>query len=279
MDTVITSEPSTGSEAAVTSAPTPQTVVVGSGTELGQDQQSSSQSDPSVPQGNAEDTQTNQPRRREWSKQDEIRELRQQRREYRQEMQTLRQELEELRQWREQQAQQPKGGKSERNPAEFWQDPEARLEALLEEKLARLGDDVTGRFFQSREEHENAQAVQAEQQAGVEFIRSQPGYSPEDDEELISIIEDYHLDRLGPTQAAEIAWTKLQAMRGVSNKSSLKRQASGVQGQAPGAGLGKKIWSQAEYDAALEAYDKDRTKRNPELEAELVSAVKENRVR
>lgn len=278
MDTTITAAPTEEAGTTVTSAPEPQTAGVGSGTETGQD--TTGQSDASSPQGGTEDTQPGQNQRRpQWTKQDEIRELRQQRREYRQEMQNLRAELEELREWREQQTRQPKNGKADRNPAEFWQDPEARLESLMEEKLARLEEGLTGRFFQSREEFEAAQNLRQEQQAGVEFIRSQDGYHPDDDEDLVEIIENYGLARLGPMQAAEVAWIKLQQMRGVGDRTVQKRRASGAQGQAPAAGMAGKIWSKAEFDSAVDMLEKQGVKADQKLLDELMTAHKEGRVR
>lgn len=276
MTGVVASEPSVSSGSTVIETPPQATEVQGVDPNTG----NLPQPDASSPQGTTEDTQPNQTERRQpWSKNDEIRELRQQRREYRQEMQALRQELEELRQWRESQANQPQSGKAERNPAEFWQDPEARLESIMEEKLARLEEGISGRFYQSREEFERAQVLQQEQRAGVEFIRSQEGYHPDDDGELVDIIQEYDLAKLGPMQAAEIAWLKLKQSRGIGDRSPQKRRASGVQGQPPGAGLGQKIWTKAEFDAAVDTLEKQGAKADQKLLDELTAAHKDGRVR
>ena len=146
---------------------------------------------------------------------------------------------EELRALREDMARRQQPGTA-KTPANFWQDPEAVLEAKLEEKLERLQNNMFERFQTTREQEYAQQARQQETASAAEFIRTQPGYDSSDDEDLIEIIKENNLATLGPTKAANIAWSLLQQSRGVGNRGLQKRQAAGVQGQPPGVGF----WAQ-----------------------------------
>ena len=284
-DTVITSAPVDiipGGASTVTETPGQQTPVVGSGTEL--NGESSRQSEPSGSQDSTDDSQGNTGERRGWSKLDEIRELRASRREAREreaatltELQQLRQQFEQLRQAQ----QQPRTGKPERDPSKFWQDPEASIQSALDERLERLQESMVERFQTTREEEYAQQALNYERGQAVEFIRSQKGYSQEDDEDLIEIIHENGLSNLSPMQAARAAWSIFQQEKGIGDRSALKAQASGVVGQPPGVGLGKKVWSSAEYERTLDDLMKNPKYLidHPELEAELMSAQREGRVR
>lgn len=217
--------------------------------------------------------------RKRWSMQDTVKELRAERRELRDRLQSFQTQLEELKQVRES-ANRPGQNPAAKTPANFWQDPEGTLEAKLDERLARMQDAMFERFSTTREQEHAQQALRQEQATGVEFIRAQKGYSPEDDEDLIEIIEENGLRSLAPMQAAKTAWALLQQSRGVIDRSLAKARAAGVQGQAPGTGLGKKTWSQAEYDAALNMIEKDiHNPKHNELIKELEAAHKENRVK
>lgn len=209
---------------------------------------------------------------------DTVKELRAERREARvRETEFLRQ-IQELRQAMEQ-ANAPKPGVSERNPADFWQDPEGRLERLMEDRLGRLEEGLAGRFEQSREAREQEQVLNQERSEAVEFIRSQKGYSSDDDEDLIDIINEQGLQTLSPKQAAKAAWAIFQQDRGVGDRSLAKARATGVVGQPPGVGFGRKVWSKAEYDQTIDALERNPKGLTKELEAELLSAAREGRVR
>lgn len=266
---------------AVNEASESQTTGVGSGTELGAD--TGSQSDNAGgEQSTSEDGQSQAGQRRTHTKLDEIRELRAWRREARQretayqsELQQMRQQLEELRQ-----QSQPGQRKTARNPAEFWQDPEARIQNALDERLERLEGSLLERFSMSREQEAQQMALRQEQESAVEFIRSQPNYSPEDDDDIIDIIETIpNRENLSPSWVAEYAWMKLNQERGISDKSVAKARASTVIGQPPGVGLSGKIWSKAEFDRTVDALEKQGARADSKLLAELEAAVKENRVR
>jgi hypothetical protein len=240
----------------------------------------SSEAGPS--QERPEDSQSETTQKRPWSKVDEIRELRAWRREARQRESTyqdnLRQLQEEVRLLRESSDPRRRGG-TERNPATFWQDPEGTLESKLDERLERLQNNMFDRFQTSREQEYAQQALTQERGQAVEFIRSQKDYQPEDDEDLIEIIESRGLAKLQPMDAATTAWALLQQERGVGGRSLARNRASTAIGQPPGAGFGKKIWSGAEYDRVMEDLLKAPSKLTPELEAELLAAAKEGRVR
>lgn len=231
-----------------------------------------------------EDGQSNQGQRRGWTKVDEIRDLRQWRREARQretayqsELAGLRQQLDEIRQ-----LQQPNRGKTARDPSKFWQDPQAAIQADLEERLGGLEERLLDRISMSREMEAQQQVLVQKQESAVEFIRSQPNYAPEDDEDLIDIIESIPLQQrqvMDPEMVAEWAWLKLNQERGVSDRSRSRARASSVAGQAPGAGLSGKVWSKAEFDRTVDALEKQGHKADEKLLAELMSAAKEGRVR
>jgi hypothetical protein len=210
--------------------------------------------------------------------QDTVKELRAERRELRERLQNFQSQLEELKQTREsenRQRQEPPA----KTRANFWEDPEGTLEAKLEEKLTRMQDAMFERFSTTREQEHAQQVLRQEQASGVEFIRSQKGYSAEDDEELIEIIADNGLRNLAPMQAAKTAWALLQQSRGVGNRSLAKQQAAGVQGQAPGQGFGKKVWSKAEFDKAIDSISNPSDPKFNQLIQELESAHKEGRVK
>ncbi len=261
-----------------------QTATVGSGTEMGADTLPKSEENAGGPQGPAEDGQSQTGQRRGWSKVDEIKDLRAWRREARQrevgyqsELAQVRQQLEELRQ-----LQQPNRNGTARNPAEFWQDPEAALARNLDERLEGLEGRLFEKFSMSREMEAQQTAIRQEQEGAVEFIRSQSNYSPEDDEDLIDIIESIPQQtraNLSPQWVAEYAWLQLNAQRGIGNRSMAKQRASTVIGQPPGVGLGQKVWSKSEFDATVDALEKQGVKADQKLLDELVAAAKEGRVK
>ncbi len=139
-------------------------------------------------------------------------------------------------------------------------------------------------FHRTREQEYEQQAHNQETASAAEFIRSQPGYDSSDDEDLIEIIKENNLSALGPTKAANIAWTLLQQSRGIGDKGLAKRQAASVQGQPPGVGFGRKTWNKTEFDQAVDLVE-SKMRLNPndpkmnELFNELVAAHKEGRVR
>lgn len=232
------------------------------------------------PQGGTEDGQRETGNRRKWSMQDEVRELRAQRRELRQQLESSGQMREELRQLREEMSRrnQPDAAKA---PSNFWQDPEAALDSRLNALRDELTKGLSQTFHQTREAEFQQQALRQEQASAAEYIRSQPGYNSADDDDLIEIIETIpKRQHLSPQMVAEFAWMKLQGQRGIGDKSLQKQRASGVRGQPPGVGFGRKVWSHADFDAALDMIDKDRNNpKHAELLKELELANKEGRVK
>lgn len=274
-DTTITSE-SQDSGTAVTETPAQPT---GSGDAVPQNTEVEGGGEQSQAEGGQ--TETGQGRKR-WSIQDEVKELRAQRRELRERLggfDEVRNELASLRDQLNRQSQ----SKDAKTPASFWQDPEGTLDAKLTEKLERLQEQMFQRFDTTREQEYAHQALRQEQASATEFIRTQKGYDPQDDEDLIEIIEAIPKrtrESSSPQMIAEYAWMKLQASRGVGDRTIAKQRASGVQGQPPGQGFGRKVWSKAEFDAAIDQIEK--SPQNPkftELIAELESAHKEGRVK
>jgi hypothetical protein len=249
----------------------------------GQAGQENKQTEGGTEQSSTESGQQQQGGRRKWSMQDEVKELRAQRRELREQLASFDSVREELAALREEMNRQRQAGTA-KTPANFWQDPEAVLEAKLEEKLERLQNNMFDRFQVTREQEYAEQARQQETASAAEFIRSQPGYHSSDDEDLIEIIQENGLAALGPTKAASTAWALLQQSRGIGDRSLQKRQAAGVQGQPPGVGFGRKTWNKTEFDQAVDMVDQQmRTKPNDpklnELFNELMAAHKEGRVR
>lgn len=274
MDTTITSE-APASETAVTETPEQST---GTGTAAPETQST----DNGSPQGRTEGDQTEAGGKRKWSMQDEVKELRAQRRELRERLSSSDSVREELAQLREElnRLRQPK---SEKAPENFWQNPEARLQALrdeLKDIVAEQNSGLMQAFHQTREQEFQQQALRQETDSATEFIRTQPGYHPDDDDDLIEIITENGLSNLGPTRAAKTAWALLQQTRGVGDRHIAKQRASGVQGQPPGQGFGRKMWNKSEFDAACDMLEKNpHDPKNAELLRELEAAHKEGRVK
>lgn len=241
-----------------------------------------SSTEPSTSQGSAEDGQQGDGQggttRRRPSIYDTVKELRAERREQRAQTQELLRQIQELREAREQ-ASAPRPNPSERNPADFWQDPEGRIEAKLQAMRDEIREGIVGELHNVRQiDHETA-TLNQERSEAVEFIHSQKGYSPEDDEDLIDIIAENGLGSLPPKQGARAAWAIFQQDRGVGDRSLAKQRASGVVGQPPGVGFGRKVWSRAEYDQTIDALERNPKGLTKELETELLSAAREGRVR
>ena len=233
------------------------------------------------PQGRTEDGQSEAGQgRKRWSIQDEVKELRAQRRELRERLGSFDEVRNELAQLREQlnRRDQPTTAKT---PANFWQDPEAALDTRLQALRDEITDSMTSAFNTTREQEFQQQALRQEQASAAEFIRSQHGYHPEDDDDLIEIIERIpNRQHLSPQWVAEYSWMKLQQLRGIGDRGLAKRQASSVQGQPPGQGFGRKTWSKAEFDAAVDTLERNpHDPKNTELLKELEAAHKEGRVR
>lgn len=274
-DTTITS-PETSVGTAVTETPAQPT-----GTENADS--GNTQVEGGTEQSSTEGGQQQEGGRRKWSIQDEVKELRAQRRELRDRLGSFDQMREELSQLRESMNRQSKP-ETAKTPANFFVDPEARLQSLRDEirdEIATQNRGLMEAFHQTREQEHAQQALRQEQASAAEFIRTQKGYDSSDDDDLVEIIEGIpNRQHLSPQWVAEFAWMKLQQSRGVGDRSSLKRQAAGVQGQPPGAGFGRKNWSKAEFDAACDMLEKNpHDPKNSELLKELESAHKEGRVR
>jgi hypothetical protein len=229
--------------------------------------------------------------RKRWSIQDEVKELRAQRRELRERLASLdptpmRDELAQLRE----ELSRLKNPNVAKTPANFFADPEARLQALkdeIQEVVANQNASLMDAFHRTREEEYALQAKQQEAASAAEFIRSQQGYDPQDDEDLIEIIGELPKntrDNMAPQMLAEYAWLKLNQARGVGDRGLQKRQAAGVQGQPPGVGFGRKQWNRAEFDQAVDLVEA-KMRENPndpkmtELFNELLAANKEGRVK
>jgi hypothetical protein len=227
--------------------------------------------------------------RKRWSIQDEVKELRAQRRELREQVSSFDQVRQELAQLREEMTRraQPQTAKT---PANFFADPEARLQALkdeIQEVVASQNKGLMDAFHQTREQEYAQQAKLQEAASAAEFIRSQQGYDPQDDEDMIEIIGQLPKntrDNMPPQMLAEYAWMKLSQARGVGDRGLQKRQAAGIQGQPPGVGFGRKTWNKAEFDNAVDMVE-SKMRANPndpkmnELFNELMAAHKEGRVK
>lgn len=275
MDTTITSAPE--------SAGTAETTVPDQTSGQGSAAPETNGSEGGTEQSSTEGSQQEVSGRRKWSIQDEVKELRAQRRELRERLGAFDQVREELSQLRESMNRQSKP-EAAKTPANFFVDPEARLQSLRDEirdEIATQNRGLMEAFHQTREQEYAQQALRQEQASAAEFIRTQKGYDSSDDDDLVEIIEGIpNRQHLSPQWVAEFAWMKLQQSRGVGDRSSLKRQAAGVQGQPPGAGFGRKNWSKAEFDAACDMLEKNpHDPKNADLLKELESAHKEGRVR
>ena len=222
--------------------------------------------------------QTGQGRKR-WSIQDEVKELRAQRRELREQVASFGQMQEEMRQLREEMMRRNQPGVA-KTPANFWQDPEGVIGSRLEAIRDELRDSITSEFHTTREQEFQQAQLRQETASAAEFIRSQQGYDPSDEEDIVEIIKENGLAALGPSKAATTAWALFQQSRGVGDRSLQKRQAASVQGQPPGVGFGKKVWSRTEFDQAVNAVEaKPHDPKMTELFNELMAAHKEGRVR
>lgn len=210
-------------------------------------------------------TQTRRPR----SQLATISELRAERRELRQTVAELRSLIENQQSGR---GASPSSGQS-LDDAAFWNSP---LGALRTE-LANLKKEFIQEIQSARERDANESRAQQESSEAVKFIRAQKGITPDDEAELIEIIEEKGLKALPPMARAELAFAYLQQQRGVANRTPQKQRASSVVGM-PGAG-GKKIWTRAEYDGLLDRAMKDPKILTMELEQELREAAEEGRIK
>jgi len=274
MDTVITA-PETTEQSTETASPG-QTTGVG---DVDPNTGSTGSSEGGDSQESTESSQSQAGARRKWSIQDEVKELRAQRRELREQVASSDQLREELRQLRDELNRRSQPGTA-KTPANFWQDPEGTLDSKLDERLDRLQNNLFDRFSQTREQEFQIQALRQEQASATEFIRSQQGYDPSDDEDLVEIIGEIpNKQYMSPQWVAEYAWLKLNQQRGIGDRSLQKRQAAGIQGQPPGAGFGSKRWSKQEFDLAVDRVEKNpNDPKNTELFNELMAAHKEGRV-
>lgn len=272
-----------GGSTTIESAPAAETETSGQSADGGQAAPESNQTEGGTEQSSTESGQQQQSGRRKWSMQDEVKELRAQRRELREQVARFDDVRNELSQLREEMSRQRQAGTAKTAP-NFWQDPEAVLEAKLEEKLERMQNNMIERFQTTREQEYAERDRQQETQSAAEFIRTQPGYDSSDDEDLIEIITENGLAALGPTKAARTAWALLQQSRGIGDRSLQKRQAASVQGQPPGVGFGRKTWNKTEFDQAVDMVEQ-KMRSNPndpkmnELFNELMAAHKEGRVK
>jgi hypothetical protein len=218
--------------------------------------------------------------RRKWSIQDEVKELRAQRRELREQLSSFGSVREELAALREELNRRGQTGPA-KTPANFWQDPEGALDSRLQSLRDELRDSITSEFHTTREQEFQQAQHRQETASAAEFIRSQQGYDPSDDEDLIEIINEIpNGQSLPPGWKAEYAWMKLQQRRGIGDRSLQKRQAASVQGQPPGVGFGRKTWNKAEFDQAVDMVEKNpHDPKMTELFNELMAAHKEGRVR
>lgn len=223
--------------------------------------------------------------RRKWTQLDQIKELRAERRELRERLSAFDDVRNELAQLREemQRRNQPITAKT---PANFWQDPEARLSALrdeMKEAVAEQNQELMQAFHRTREEEYTRQEQVQKSADAAEFIRSQQGYDKSDEEDIIEIIKEIPKntrDNSEPQMIAEYAWLKLKAQRGITDKGLQKRQAAGIQGQPPGVGFGRKQWNKAEFDQAVDLVEKNPLDpKMADLFNELQAAHKEGRVK
>jgi hypothetical protein len=276
-----------GESTTIESASPAETTTSDQSADSGQAGQENNQTEGGEGQPSAESGQQQNGGRRKWSMQDEVKELRAQRRELREQLSSfgsVREELAALREELNRRQVQPGTAKT---PANFWQDPEARLQALrdeLKEVVAEQNSSLMQAFHQTREQEYAEQAKRQESASAAEFIRSQQGYHESDDEDLIEIIKENKLDNLGPTVAAKTAWALLQQSRGIGDRSLQKRQAASVQGQPPGVGYGRKVWNKNDFDQAVDLVDQKmrQTPNDPKLNElfnELMAAHKEGRVK
>jgi hypothetical protein len=275
MDTTLTSDTPTTDSSGTAETTTPD---VSTGTETAASE--NNQADSGTSQERTEGSQQEQSgRRKPWSMQDTVKELRAERRELRSNLQEMQSQLQELREAREAANRRP-SGQVEKTPADFWADPESRIRAIQEERLSAMEERMVQRFQQTREQEYQQQAIQREVAQGIEFIQSQKSYSTDDDEDIAEIVETHGLRNLPPMNRAQAAWAILQQSRGVSDRSVAKQRASGVQGQAPGQGFGRKTWSKSEFDNAIDLVSKNpNDPKHNDLIKELEAAHKEGRVK
>jgi len=237
------------------------------------------QSDNGSPQGRPEGGQSQEGNKGSKLFRD-LTELRARNRELREQVRSfdsMRQELAELREEMNRRNQ-PGAAKT---PESFWSDPIGTLNDRLQALGDELRNSITSEFHTTREQEFQRQQLRQETESATEFIRSQAGYDPSDDEALIEIIEGIpNHQQLSPQWKAEYAWLKLQNERGVGDKSVQKQRASSVQGQPPGLGFGKKTWARAEFEAALDLCEKNiKDPKYSELFKELELANREGRVK
>lgn len=159
---------------------------------------------------------------------------------------------------------------------QFWDDPDARFNEIGE-RIEKMQENFQNLLQEARESERAQVMLDTERDQAVEWVRTQKGYTPEDEGDLIDIIHENGLDQLPPMRAVRIALSMLRDERGISDKAVTRARATSVAGKPPVGG--KKMWSAQELDSVLDDCIKHPEKLTPELEREIRDAQMEGRIR
>jgi len=248
-------------------------------TREGQDSAGGSQDSSAVGQDSA-----NSSRQRGPSKLDTIRELRARLREERSQWQeqtgNLQTRLDQL------EARFKSGNGSQKPSKTFWEAPEEVLDERISGHLSEMEKRIMENFQQSRTVDQQTSEWKSETSEAEKFIKTQKGFTPDDEEDLADIVRSTPLMmQLRPMDRAKYALFLWKEQKGITDKSDLKSRASTVVGSPPNMN-GLKEWTNTEIENAVSKFppdprnwsDDDRKKFDV-LDGEIRRAYRENRVK
>ena len=231
--------------------------------------------------GREQGTETRRPQFK--SKNQTIYELRQKLRErdgyWETEVGTLKQQLAEI--------QQMFRGQKQKPSRTFWEAPEEVLEERLENHLSAMEERLASRWEEKQSKYQQDLQLRQEASEAAKLIKSQQGITDDDIMEIRDILASDPVARRmadSPMEQAEYVLYKWGKSKGITDKSSLKSKAAGVQGAPPQAG-GAKIWTESEMEQAVMKLgdpkrwtDKEKSE-YARLEQEFMNAYAQKRVR
>lgn len=260
-----------------------ETPEVAQGTESvasGNEQQPSGSQDPA--EGGQVDSQPS--RQRGPTKLDTIRELRAERREreqrYQSEMGDLKTQLQEMKAMLQSRDGNKKPSKT------FWEAPEEVLDERINGHLSEFEKRLLGQLNTTKQADQEATQWEQEKFKAAEFIQSQKGITPEDQEDITELIRSTPaMLQMRPQERAEYGLFLWQKQKGIGDRTALKQKASTVVG-APSAG-GEKVWTEADITRAVDEFNKtpmdkwspDQIQKFDAFEREIREAQRQGRVK
>lgn len=182
------------------------------------------------------------------------------------------------------------GRGQERKPSRtFYEAPEDTLREIqqegLSEHLKSFKQELLTELRQTEEQRAQAQDWKQETSEAVKFVRGMKGITDDDVREISELIrEDPTFENMRPMQAVKYALYMYEQEKGVSDRTSLKNRAAGVQGSGQSNG-GPRIWTETEMESEYrklgdpKTWDAEIKKKAQMMETEFMNAYREKRVK